>query len=364
MDSTFEIIATFVTDLFYHKLYAAAFKLFRGKNEHTLREHYSFLLSDFVDNIRVHEHYLNFLRSLICFKQKYSHSRLTFSQEIDSLCKVFVPGPEYQKLDHQAKESLVQYVLRQTILIFAAETNEQRIPSILDRTNAQKNAQVINSMRDSIIDRIVQYRDALGKNLVMAKCSDGNAQKMSINREILDLSKTKLRELENEKKDLYQQIVSYKQMSSLYESQMKKEREKNRKLQKQISQLSSELREAKKVRKKGKLPKIKEEQKIDDPSEQFNFEFENAGMVDDASEVQTAKSSVEPFMELDDLNPGINGDYSDTEEPDPKQVTEIKSNVAQQKLKRCMSQPFVYDGRSEHGTTGFEHESSLKKMFI
>jgi len=158
--STFEIIGSFVVDVYYNHLYHEAKKLHAfGKVESTT-EGYKCAMSTYIKSLSHPEHYK---KTLLGVHRYYStttkFTNITFSDCMNSISKQFMPDDLHESMSESQKDGMIRVVLTAAIKNFSVEILKGKLlKMIIDDHDSDG---IVRTLQDAMVECLVFEREKM-----------------------------------------------------------------------------------------------------------------------------------------------------------------------------------------------------------
>lgn len=158
--STFEIIGSFVVDVYYNHLYHEAKKLHAfGKVESTT-EGYKCEISTYIKSLSHPDHYK---KTLLGVHRYYStttkFTNITFSDCMNSISKQFMPEDLHESMSESQKDGMIRVVLTAAIKNFSVEILKGKLlKMIIDDHDSDG---IVRTLQDAMVECLVFEREKM-----------------------------------------------------------------------------------------------------------------------------------------------------------------------------------------------------------
>jgi hypothetical protein len=158
--STFEIIGSFVVDVYYNHLYAEAKKLHAFSKVESTTEGYKCAMSTYIRSLSHPEHYK---KTLLGIHRYYStttkFTNIPFSDCMNNISKQFMPEDLHESMSESQKDGMIRVVLSAAIKQFSAEILKGKLlRMIIDDHDSDG---IVRTLQDAMVECLVFEREKL-----------------------------------------------------------------------------------------------------------------------------------------------------------------------------------------------------------
>lgn len=158
--STFEIIGSFVVDVYYNHLYHEAKKLHAfGKVESTT-DGYKCAMSTYIKSLSHPDHYK---KTLLGVHRYYStttkFTSITFSDCMNSISKQFMPEDLHESMSESQKDGMIRVVLSAAIKNFSVEILKGKLLKMI--IDDHESEGIVRVLQDAMVECLVFEREKM-----------------------------------------------------------------------------------------------------------------------------------------------------------------------------------------------------------
>lgn len=189
--SKFDIIGSYFVNLFYNEFYSKANTLKLNGSYDNLTDAYKSILGSYLDFIKKSEYFKQIIKGIHAYCiSTTKYTTMSHKECIDFMVQEFIPQKLWNSIRENQKNKLFHESINNSINIFTTEIISNHLVMIIDNHSHHENIIILQDLFLKII--------LLEKDKIYSKFLNPNSN----NTISIELFKTKLLELINEKKDL------------------------------------------------------------------------------------------------------------------------------------------------------------------
>lgn len=189
--SKFDIIGSYFVNLFYNEFYSKANTLKVNGTYDNLTDAYKSILGSYLDFIKKSEYFKQIIKGIHAYCiSTTKYTTMSHKECIDFMVQEFIPQKLWNSIRENQKNKLFHESINNSINIFTTEIISNHLVMIIDNHSHHENIIILQDLFLKII--------LLEKDKIYSKFLNPNSN----NTISIELFKTKLLELINEKKDL------------------------------------------------------------------------------------------------------------------------------------------------------------------